>query len=141
MFALFLFVQPMSRNKGLTITKKSSRKYEFKNSCLEVFAYSSVSLHRVNIYNERSILRCYVSFLLFGFVSSKLYFTMSWIWCSGSPSSKVRVFQCSLFIWYPGLISSKRPRRKSALSGSHLRLTHKCSSRVKISANIFLFPL
>lgn len=74
---------------------------------------------------------------VFGFdlVKSKLREIMSHTSASGTSPPSATVFQCVLFMCQPGLTDLKSCRRKSASSGSHLRLIHSFPSRSKISAN------
>lgn len=74
-------------------------------------------------------------FFAFGFVKSKLREIMSNTSASGTSPPSATVFQCSLFMCQPGLTDMKICRRKSASSGSHLRLIHSLPSRSKMSAN------
>src|SRR5882724_9340381 len=52
------------------------------------------------------------------------------------PLSISTVFQCFLFMWYPGLTCSYRSRRSSAKSGSHFKFTVGGTWSRAASANI-----
>lgn len=74
-------------------------------------------------------------FFPFDLVKSKLREIISHTSSSDTSPPSVTVFQCSLFMCQPGLTEMKIRRRKSASSGSHLRLIHSLPFRSNMSAN------
>ncbi len=58
--------------------------------------------------------------------------------CEGTVPSIITVFQCFLFIWYPGKTASYSSLNSIAFSGSHLRFI--CSGIVSSEASKKILP-